>query len=49
MVPIEREEFKKDFLRKYFLHEKKEVMIEEFINLREGSVVRGFLEVYPFV
>ena len=37
--PIEREKFKEDFSKRYFPHEKKrEVKIEEFINLRRGNM-----------
>nr|XP_010314123.1 uncharacterized protein LOC104644947 [Solanum lycopersicum] len=38
--PIEWEEFKEDFLGKYFPHERKEVKVkvQEFINLRQGNM-----------
>jgi len=36
--PIEWEEFKEAFLGRYFPREKREVKVEEFINLRQGSM-----------
>ena len=36
--PIEWEEFKKAFLGKYFPRERREVKVEEFINLKQGNV-----------
>ncbi|XP_049369929.1 uncharacterized protein LOC125834819 [Solanum verrucosum] len=36
--PIEWEEFKNAFLGRYFPREKREVKVEEFINLRQGSM-----------
>ena len=36
--PLEWEEFKETFLERYFPCEKREVKIEEFINLRQGSM-----------
>ncbi|XP_049368640.1 uncharacterized protein LOC125833520 [Solanum verrucosum] len=37
-VPIEWELFKEAFLGRYFPREKREVKVEEFINLREGNM-----------
>lgn len=39
-------EFKKDVSRKYFLHKKREVKVEKFINLTQGkmSVEEYFLK-----
>ena len=36
--PIEWEEFKKPFLGKYFPRERREVKVEEFINLKQGNM-----------
>ena len=41
--PIEWEEFKETFLEKYFHRERREVKVEEFINLKQGS-----MSVYSF-
>ena len=35
------EEFKEDFLRKYFIRERREVKVEEFINLKHGNMTVG--------
>ena len=37
--PIQWEEFNDTFLGKYFPHERSEVKVEEFINLRQGKWV----------
>ena len=37
--PIEWDEFKESFLGKYFPHERREVNVEEFINLKQGNVI----------
>ena len=36
--PIDWDIFQKAFLDKYFPHEKREAKVEEFINLRQGSM-----------
>mgnify|MGYP002555469830 CR=1 FL=1 len=36
--PIEWEEFKEAFLGKYFPRERREVKVEEFINLKQGNM-----------
>ena len=36
--PIEWEEFKEDFLGKYFPHERREEKVEEFFNLKQGNM-----------
>ena len=36
--PIEWEEFKEAFLGKYFPQEKREVLVEEFIFLKQGNM-----------
>ena len=36
--PIEWEEFKETFLGKYFSNERREVNVEEFINLKQGNM-----------
>ena len=36
--PIEWEEFKEAFLGKYFPHERREVKVEDFINLKQGNM-----------
>ena len=36
--PIEWQEFKEAFLGKYFPHERREVKVEEFINLKPGNM-----------
>ncbi|KAK4733448.1 hypothetical protein R3W88_007709 [Solanum pinnatisectum] len=36
--PIDWKVFKKEFLDRFFLHEKREVNMEEFINLRQGNM-----------
>ena len=36
--PLKWEEFKEVFLERYFSREKREVKIEEFINLRQGGI-----------
>ena len=38
LVPIEWEEFKDVFLGKYFPREMREVKVEEFFNLKQGSM-----------
>ena len=38
LCPIVWEEFKEDFLGKYFLNEKKEVKVVAFINLKQGNI-----------
>ena len=35
---IEWEEFKEDFLRKYFPCKRREVKVEEFINIKQGNM-----------
>ena len=37
--PIELEEFKEAFLCKYFPRERREVKVEEFINLKQGNMI----------
>uniref|UniRef100_UPI003395BA5F hypothetical protein n=1 Tax=Acinetobacter baumannii TaxID=470 RepID=UPI003395BA5F len=34
----EFEEFKKAFLEKFFLNERREMKVEEFINLKQGNM-----------
>ena len=36
---IEWEEFKEDFLRKYFPCKRREVKVEEFINLKQSNMI----------
>ena len=36
--PIEWEEFKESFLGKYIPRERREVKVEEFINLKQGNI-----------
>ena len=36
--PIEWEEFKEAFLGKYFPHERREVKVQKFINLKQGNM-----------
>ena len=36
--PIEWEECKKDFLGKYFPRERREVKVDEYINLKQGNM-----------
>ena len=36
--PIEWEEFKEAFVGKYFPRERREVKVEEFINLKHGNI-----------
>ena len=36
--PIEWKDFKEAFLERYFPYEKREVKVEEFINLRQGNM-----------
>ena len=36
--PIEWEELKEYFLGKYFPRERREVKVEEFINLKQGNM-----------
>ena len=36
--PIKWKEFKEDFLRMYFPLERREVKVEEFINLKQGNI-----------
>ena len=38
MGPIEWKEFKEDFLCMYFPRERKEIKVEEFINLKQGNM-----------
>lgn len=37
--PIEWEEFKEAFLPKYFPHERREVKVQQFINLNQGNMI----------
>ena len=37
-LPIEWEEFKEAFLEKHFPHDRREVKVEEFINLKHDSM-----------
>ena len=36
---IQWEDFKEDFLGKYFWHDRRQVKFEEFINLKQGNMI----------
>ena len=38
MGSVELEEFKESLLGKYFPHKRREVKVEEFINLKQGNM-----------